>query len=478
MSDRLATTTPGAGPAAAPSASEPRSGWFRREVRALLTLGLPMVGTQLFIMAMGFVDTVVPGRYGTNDLAGVAIGGSLLWPVLMLFNGLTMAVTPIVSQNRGAGRTGESGHSIRQALWVAALSSVIPMIVLSNAAPVFALIGADPAVVAIADGYLDAVVWGIPALSLYVVLRYSCEGLGHTVPPMLIAGSALVLNAVLNVLLVFGYAGFPELGGVGTGWATTCVFWLELALVLLVLRTDWFRATGFSARFEGPKWSEIRRLLFIGVPVGLTIFVEMAVYSVIGLLAARMGTAEVAAHSVVGNLNWMTFVIPMTLGSAAAIRVGFHVGAGDAVASRRTVRAALTLSIAYAVCVSAALVLGRHVLATLYTNDATVLAIAVNLLLFVAVYQLADDIQATLAGSLRGYKDTRVPMLISLVGYWGIALPIGVVFGFGLLGLPDLGVYGLWLGMTFGLFVVAGSMALRARHIVGNERKIRALAAI
>ena len=183
-----------------------------------------------------------------------------------------------------------------------------------------------------------------------------------------------------------------------------------------------------------------------------------------------MGTAEVAAHSVVGNLNWMTFVIPMTLGSAAAaIRVGFHVGAGDFDASRRTIRAALTLSVGYAICVSAVLVFGRHVVATVYTEDAAVLAIAANLLLFVAVYQIADDIQATLAGCLRGYKDTQVPMLISLVGYWGLALPVGVAFGFGLLGLPEYGVYGLWLGMTLGLFIVATTMALRARMVAGDD---------
>lgn len=452
--------------------------WFRREIGALLGLGLPMVGTQLFIMAMGFVDTVVPGRYGTNDLAGVAIGGSILWPVLLFFNGLIMAVTPIVSQNRGAGRTGESGHTIRQALWIASLSSLIPMTLLANAGPIFARVGASPEVAAIADGYLDALIWGVPALNLYVVLRHSCEGLGHTIPPMLIAGSALILNGGLNVLLVFGYGGFPELGGVGTGYATACVFWLELALVLLVLRTDWFRETGFADIFEGPRWKEIRRILTIGLPVGLTIFVEMAVYSVIGLLAARMGTAEVAAHSVVGNLNWMTFVIPMTLGSAAAIRVGFHVGAGDFDASRRTIRAALTLSVGYAICVSAVLVFGRGVVATVYTEDAAVLAIAANLLLFVAVYQIADDIQATLAGCLRGYKDTRVPMLISLVGYWGLALPVGVAFGFGLLGLPEYGVYGLWLGMTLGLFIVATTMALRARMVAGDDARIRALASI
>ena len=207
---------------------------------------------------------------------------------------------------------------------------------------------------AIADGYLDALDLGVPALNLYVVLRHSCEGLGHTIPPMLIAGSALILNGGLNVLLVFGYGGFPELGGVGTGYATACVFWLESShsCCWSCGRTG-FKKTGFADVFEGPRWKEIRRILTIGVPVGLTIFVEMAVYSVIGLLAARrMGTAEVAAHSVVGNLNWMTFVIPMTLGSAAAIRVGFHVGAEDFDASRRTIRAALTLSVGYAICVS------------------------------------------------------------------------------------------------------------------------------
>jgi MATE family multidrug resistance protein len=448
------------------------------ELKAVLHLGWPMVLTQLFIMATGFLDTAMAGHYSSVALAGVSIGGTILWPTFMLLTGVTMALTPIASQLRGGGRGHEVGHQMRQGLWVCLVSSTILVAVLLNAGPIFAFAGVDAAASVVAVDYLEAVAWGVPAIVFYVALRHTSEGLGQTRPPMLIAAGVLPLNALLNYAFIYGKCGFPEMGGVGCGWATAIVFWVELLAMLFVLRLPYFKQTGLFDKFEWPNLASIGSIVRIGAPIGLTVFLEMAVYSVVSLLIARIGVAEVAANTIAGNLNWLTYVIPMSLGSAASIRVGFHVGANNLAAARATSATVYKFSIAYALVVSVLLITFRYLLISIYTTDPGVIEIAATLLLFIAVYQLVDDSQAVTIGALRGYKDTRVPMVYGLVGYWFIALPLGYGLAEGLL-LPGLapGVYGYWTGLTVGLAIVAICVGLRLWHISGNTQKVMRLAA-
>ena len=449
---------------------------FRGQAGALLRLGAPIAATQLCVMGMGFLDTAMAGRYGAVDLAGVSLGGVLLWPVFMLMSGITMAVMPMVSQLVGARRTGESGPLIRHGLWIALFSSLVMMLAMQNAEPALLLMGADHGVTAVAAGYLKAASWGMPAMMTYILLRQVCEGLGHTLPPMLIAGTAFVLNAPLNYVLIYGAFGFPELGGVGCGWATATVMWVELGLILLVARRPFFRATNWMGGDTTFHWATVARIFKLGVPIGATIFLEMAVYSAISVLIARLGVNELAAHSIAGNINWATYVIPMSLGSAAAIRVGFQVGAGNQAGAARVVSTAFRISLGYALAVSVLLVGLRFMLVGIYTTDADVALIAANLIIFIAVYQVFDDANATMAGALRGYKDTRVPMIISLIGYWIIALPLGAVLANGTCDLPMTGVYGYWGGLTIGMGLVAVAMGRRLLRTSRDAALIERLA--
>ena len=256
------------------------------------------------------------------------------------------------------------------------------------------------------------------------------------------------------------------------------VFWVQLLAMLIVLRLPYFKQTGLFEKFEWPNLASIWSIVRIGAPIGLTVFLEMAVYSVVSLLIARIGIAEVAANTIAGNLNWLTFVIPMSLGSAASIRVGFHVGARNLAAARATSATVYKFSIVYALVVSVLLITFRYLLISIYTTDPGVIEIAATLLLFIAVYQLVDDSQAVTIGALRGYKDTRVPMVYGLVGYWCVALPLGYCLAEGLI-LPGVapGVYGYWTGLTVGLAIVAICVGLRLWHISGDEQKVMRLAA-
>ena len=427
---------------------------MKSELNVLLRLSAPMIATQFFIMGMGFVDTAMSGQYSSLDLAGVAIGGVILWPLFMLFAGVLTALTPMVSQHVGGGRRLAVGALIQQGIWVAMIFGVLLFLLVRISEPLLILFDVAPEAVSIAMAYLKAASWGCPAVMLYVTLRYACEGLGQTLLPMLIAGTTLPINAGLNYVLIYGLFGAPELGGEGCGWATAITMWFELGVMLLVIRRPWLRNTGLFERVLKPKLAPIKSILQIGLPIGMTMFLEMTVFSLVSLLVGSIGVAAIGANTIGGNLNWFVFVIPMALGSAASIRVGYHVGAKDYARAAKVARLSVLISATYAFLASLVLVLGREVLPRIYTSDPAVLVLTAEVLLIVAAYQFFDCTQATIIGALRGYKDTQYPMIISIIGYWLIALPVGTILGWGLLGW-NLGVLGFWIGLGCGVGFVA-----------------------
>ena len=436
-----------------------------------------MAATQFFIMAMGFLDTAMAGHYHSTHLAGVALGGNVFWPIFMLLTGCTMSVTPIVAQLVGGGRTRQVGIVLRQGLLVGLAASAVAIVLVLNAHPVFALFGVDSTAADIATRYLSAAAFGLPAVMCYIVLRYGSEGLGHTLGPMVIAGLVLLLNGVLNYAFIYGRFGAPELGGEGCGWATAIVMWFELAAMVVLARFRYFRITGLWHRFEPPNAREIKRILKIGIPIGLSSFVGMALFAIVGFLVGSLGVMPLAAHSIAGHINWATFVIPMSLGSAAGIRIGFYVGAGEFARAARVARVAFAISLGYAVAVSVILVIFRHNAVSVYSGDVEVVGLAATLILLIAVYQVFDDTQGTMAGALRGYKDTRAPMVYSLLGYWALALPLGMALAFGWLGLPNMGVFGFWIALSVGLAAVAVAMGLRLYRTGRDPVRIARLAA-
>ena len=427
---------------------------MKSELNVLLRLSAPMIATQFFIMGMGFVETAMSGQYSSLDLAGVAMGGVILWPLFMLFAGVLTALTPMVSQHVGGGRRLAVGALIQQGIWVAMIFGVILFLLVRISEPLLILFDVAPEAVSIAMAYLKAASWGCPAVMLYVTLRYACEGLGQTLLPMLIAGTTLPINAGLNYVLIYGLFGAPELGGEGCGWATAITMWFELGVMLLVIRRPWLRNTGLFERVLKPKLATIKSILQVGLPIGMTMFLEMTVFSLVSLLVGSIGIAAIGANTIGGNLNWFVFVIPMALGSAASIRVGYHVGAKDYALAAKVARLSVLISATYAFLASLVLVLGREVLPRIYTSDPAVLALTAEVLLIVAAYQFFDCTQATMIGALRGYKDTQYPMIISIIGYWLIALPVGTILGWGLLGW-NLGVLGFWIGLGCGVGFVA-----------------------
>ncbi|SDR83878.1 MATE family efflux transporter [Pseudomonas oryzae] len=444
-----------------------------REVRALLALAGPIIVAQLANTAMGFVDTLMAGRVSARDLAAVALGNSVWIPVLLLMNGILLATTAKVARKVGAGSYALIGPLVRQALWLGLAIGLIAMVLLLSAKPVLQMMRVEQSLGEVAMGYLRAVALGFPALALYQVLRGFSDGLGSTRPSMVIGLLGLLLNIPANYVLIYGKFGLPALGGVGCGWATALVMWFMFgAMLLWVHWAPLYRSSRLFERLEAPRWPVIRDLLAVGLPIGVAIFAEASIFSVIALLIGSLGASVVAGHQIALNFSSMVFMIPYSLAMAATVRVGQALGRGAPRDARFSAGVAMASALAYACCSASLILLLRTDIARLYTPDVEVLTIASALMVYSALFQFSDAIQVTAAGALRGYQDTRATMLITLLAYWGIGLPIGYGLGLSTLFGPPSGPAGLWQGLVVGLTCAAVLLGVRLQR--SARRHIRA----
>ena len=446
------------------------------ELRQLGRLALPLMGAQIAQMSMGVVDAVMAGNYSSVDLAGVALGGSVFWPFLLLMMGLIQAVTPMVSQLNGAQRHQEIGEFVRQGLWLAVIGGLTVAFIITHIESLYRFMQVDPAALEISIAYLERCAFGVPALMCFFCLRFLADGMGFTRPALLIAISALALKIPLNYIFIYGAFGLPEMGGVGAGLAQAMVMWLQFTLILIVVTRKRFAITGWMHKFSFPQWSHMRRLLVIGIPIGATIFAEVGLFSGTTLLLGRFGADVVASHNIAMNINGVLFMPAMAIGMAATIRIGFRIGAQEIAQARTSAALVIAATSVVALLGSACIYFLRFGLVALYTEDSSVMDLSSQLLLFVVFFLLFDALQATAVGALRGYKDTRTPMLIAMFSYWVVGLPSECALGFGWFGEP-MGVYGFWIGLAVGVGTAAVLLCTRLWRVSANHDFIRRLSA-
>lgn len=424
------------------------------EAHRTLQLALPVIIGQVGVFGMNFIDTVMAGRLPERDLAlaGLGTGGALWSAMMMLVIGSMMAVQPTVAHLDGAGRRVEAGVQTRQGLYLAAGMCLPFALVLISSGRILAAFGVDPQIVPVAEGYLRAMAWGVPAICLVFLLRFFSEGGGHTRPTMFYGLMGALLNIPLNYVLMFGKLGLPAMGTVGCGYATAIVIWLQLLmLVLYVRRHRYYRGFELFRKPEPPDFGVIKDLLKLGLPIGITIFVEGSLFVAAALLIARLGPVPSAAHLVAINFAALVFMVPLGLASAITVRVGNALGRGDPVAARYVGTIGLAIAVAFASASASFMFFFPKYIVALYTDDPAVTALAVSLLFYAAIFQLSDGIQISAAGCLRGYRDTRVPMIYNVVAYWLVGLTSGYYLTFG----AGLGPAGMWIGMIVGLTVAA-----------------------
>lgn len=421
----------------------------------------PILVTQIALSAITFFDTNMSGKFGTVDLAGVAIGTSLWIPIQTGLSGILMGITPIVSQLIGSKKDKDVAFQVTQGIWLSLIVSITVLLIGSfSLSPILNFMNLEPGVRDVAFRFLSAISFGIIPLFGYTVLRSCIDALGQTRVSMFITLIALPVNVGLNYLLIFGNFGFPRLGGVGAGVASAITYWVIFAVAsLFIYRAEAFVNLRLFRKFYLISLKSIKELLKIGVPIGFSIFFETAVFSAVTLLMSRFDTVTIAAHQAAINFASTLYMIPLSICMSLTILVGFETGSGRQKDARQY--ALMGIGLAATLSLVTALILlfaGNHV-AGIYSDDADVISLIQHFLIYAIFFQISDAIATPTQGVLRGYKDVNPAFIISFISYWVIGLPTGYV----LATYTNLGAFGYWIGLITGLAI--GAILLLSRLV-------------
>lgn len=436
---------------------------LKQKYSLILKIIVPILITQVAIYLISFFDILMSSRYGTSDLAGVSIGSSIWMPIYTGLSGILLAITPIVSQLVGAKKEQLAKQAVQQGLYVAlVLSACIFIILFIGLDWILGNMQLDAAVHNIAKSYIHAMCAGLIPLFLFFVLRCFIDALGQTRVTMIITLLGTPINIFLNYIFIFGKFGAPELGGVGAGVATAITYWLIFFITVWIIakRVPFEHFTIFR---EWPKlqWLSWKEILVIGVPIGISLFAETSIFSAVTMMMSSFSTEIIAAHQIAINFTSLLYMVPLSISMGVTILVGFEIGAGrlrDAkIYSYLCVGTAILFSF-FSACI---LYLLREQIATMYSSDELVLKNAQVFLVYAAIFQLSDSIQAPVQGALRGYKDVTITFIMAIISYWIIGLPTGYV----LANYTDLGPIGYWLGLVAGLSAGAITLLIRLLRV-------------
>jgi len=435
-------------------------------------LALPITFGQLAQTANGFIDTVMAGQVSPLDLAAAALGSSMWIPVFLFISGVLIATTAMLAPLFGAGAHESIPKTMHQALWLALILSVVSLIAVKFSPLLFQWMDVSTELAALTVIYLDGISWGMPGMCLFIALRAFSDAIGHTKPMMLISMVGLLCNIPLNYIFIYGKFGLPAMGGAGCGWSTAVIMWLMAALMAAHIFTSArFKPFPIFSSFTPPNFSTITKLLQLGLPIGLAIFFEISIFSAVALLISTLGPIPLAGHQIASNFSMLMFMIPLSVAMSLTIRVGQFRGMKNMAAVRFTIKVGLLLVITLTSIMSILLILLRSYIGSIYSDDKTVIEIAAALLVFAAIYQVSDGLQVGAAGALRGFKDTTIPMLLTLIAYWGVGFPTAYLFGSTSIFVPPMGASGYWLGLVTGLTAAAILLNARLFYVIKVERK-------
>ena len=443
----------------------------RQSARRIAPLAWPVFVGQVAVLAFSTIDTVMSARVSAIDLAALAIGAAAYMSIFIGLMGVVLAVGPIAGQLYGAGRLRDSGRQAEQAVWLALALALPGCALLLFPDPFLSLARAGPAVAAKVRDYLTGLAFALPPALVFTAYRGFNIAVSRPKAVMTLQLAALAVKVPLNALLVFGFTSptpwgelrLPAFGAAGCGIATAIVMWLQLAVAIALLRRDpFYRPFGLGGGLGRPQRASLAALLRLGVPMGLSILVEVTGFTFMAFFISRIGTTAVAGHQVAVNMASMMFMLPLALANASSTLVAQRIGAGDAADARRIGWAGVELGVGIAAVLGGAVYFLRETIVGLYTSNPVIVAAAVPLLPWVALFHIADAAQTVAAFVLRAYRIATVPVIIYVIAVWGIGLGGGYVAAFGIGDLSPAwmrGAQGFWSMATLGLTAAALGMS-------------------
>lgn len=439
----------------------------------IIPLAIPAIISNLANVGMGAVDTIIAGKVSGVDMASVALGGSVFWPVQLFACGILMILGPIISNLRGKRNVSRVGFFMSNGFWIVAILSILTVTALYFLRGIFPLITDDVRMQTIASNYLTFMLWGVPANLFYVALRSLNEGMNMTRPAMFVGIIGLLVNIPANIIFVFGYAGMPQLGGAGCGLATSIVFFVQLVAMALMVyyhpRHRSYRKQLLVVR--RPAFDTLKMILKLGAPVGFSMLCEVLMFCVASLIIAPFGYVAVGSLQIAGNVGGLLFMIPLSIGLAASIRVAYYSGKKDKAGINAVIRCTYQL-VSIIILINIIILLALRVpIVELYNKEPEILAMAGGLMFLVILYQLPDNLQVVSIGLLRGFRDTYSITIITFVSYWVVGFPICVILARTDWIVPMMGPYGILIGIICGL--VAASFLLITRVISTRKKEMK-----
>jgi MATE family, multidrug efflux pump len=434
---------------------------LRREFPPLAELAWPLALANLGWMTMGIVDTMMVGRVSAEAIGAVSLGGVIFATAGIFGGGVLLGLDALVPQAYGAGNIEECHRSLVSSIYLALPVAAVLMACLWLVIPQMTHWGITPKVFSQTIPYLNALIWGTLPLMLYFAFRGYLQGMNVVKPTMLALLSANFVNVVADWALIFGHLGAPAMGTEGAGWATCFSrIYLAAALGTSVWYYDRRHATSLFQTSLKVDWARIWRLFRLGIPAATQLLVEIGVFAVATALIGRLDAVSLAAHQIALNTVSFTFMVPLGVGAAAAVRVGQALGRGEAKAAKDAGWAALCLGGAFMACSAVALWVFPEWISRIYTPEGAVIRAGASLLIVAGFFQLFDGLQVVATGALRGAGDTHTPMICHLVAYWAIGLPLGYYFCFS----RGWGAKGLWMGLALALILIGMVLVLVWRH--------------
>lgn len=435
-----------------------------QEAKAIGRLTLPILATQLAQVGMGTIDTLMSGYVSTQDLAAVAIGSAVWTPIWLFLAGILVALSPAVARLSGKHQTEARERLLGSGLSLGLISGCVFGAITAAIALAIPTFVDDQHTAYVASRYLLAIALAMPVSGIFLALRFYAEALGDATHVTRIMIAGLVLNVPVNAVLIYGWFGLPELGGIGCGIGSgLVVLFMSLALYLNTRKHRGGPDFRLLRSLRRSRVGEINALAKVGLPIGVAIFFEVSLFTVIALFLTDLGPVVVAGHQVALNVSSVTFMLPLSLGMALTVRVGYHLGRGDNRAAATTSWLGVGLNLALALFNATLILSGAGFIAGLYSPDPEVVAIGTALLMYAALFQISDAIQIATAGSLRGYEDTFAVMVITFFAYWVIGFGSGWYLAYE--HSSPMGAAGFWIGLIAGLSFAAAALLWRLRII-------------
>ena len=426
---------------------------FINESNHFFRIGIPIFGSQLSYMIMHTTDTIVSGRYSSEELAGLVLAGAFTFPVYMLFQGIMFAITPIVAQLYGSREYSKIGQKMRQIFWIAIIIAFLIFFIFLFLSKIILFFPLDKNILSISTEYLRAVSVG---MFFYVMFRYLSsysEGMTLTLPVFFVVLFGALINIPLDIIFAFGYFGIPEMGSEGCGYATSIVSMIMFfAMLRIILSSKKYKKTGLLKEFNGPSLKVSKEILKLGVPIGVGIFAEMTMFSGAAIIIGQLGDKILSGHAVALNIASILFMLPLAIGLASSTRVGNLLGEKRFLDAKYSSYVGVSLCFIGALFNMIMLLIFRENFSSIYSKDIEVINVAITLLIYASIFQIPDGIQMGSLGALRGYKDTFAPMIFLLISYWVFAIPFGYFltnYGF----TKPLGAEGMWISMIMGLIL-------------------------